>query len=461
MKLLFLLFLTIPIQLLAQSFITIRHINIVDVKTGSVRTNQIVNIKGNRIDFIGDDTDTIRKGSEPEINGTNKFLIPGLWDMHAHDIGWLIPNASKDFITPIMLANGITGFRDMWGSAEAISLKDSVNRNLVIAPRMIVGSPIVNGPRLFFQGTLTLSSTNQVSTLVDSLQGQGYDFVKVYSYLQHDLFFALAKYCKEKHMRFEGHVPIGVTAEEASNAGTESIEHLFGLRKSFSIKTKPLIKQWEDEMLDTTISQFRILIKSESSILPFDTTTAKDVTSVLIKNHTVVVPTLMAAIGYTFDRDTLMKSTSMDYVPRALKQYWYDARSMTAFEKDMFQNYLQMLSFLHKQGVMILAGTDNENPFVVPGFSLHDELELYIKAGLTPLEALQTATLNPAIFMHEENELGTVEKGKFADLVILDQNPLIDIKNTRSINSVIMNGHLIDKDQINKLLEQLKEIALK
>jgi len=127
----------------------------------------------------------------------------------------------------------------------------------------------------------------------------------------------------------------------------------------------------------------------------------------------------------------------------------------------MFQNFLQMLSFLHKQGVMILAGTDTENPFVVPGFSLHDELELYIKAGLSPLEALQTATLNPAIFMHKENELGTVAKGKLADLVILDQNSLVEIKNTRTINAVIMNGHLIDRDQINKLLEQLKERALK
>jgi hypothetical protein len=461
LKYLFLLFITIPAQLLAQSSITIRHINIVDVKTGAIRPDQMINIKGNRIEFIGNDTDNNRKNSESEINGTNKYLIPGLWDMHAHDIGWLIPNASKDFITPIMLANGITGFRDMWGSTEAIALRDSVNRNLVIAPRMFVGSSIVNGPRIFLRGTITLSSVNQVPAVVDSLQGQGYDFIKVYSYFRHDLFFALAKYCKEKHMRFEGHVPIGVTAEDASKAGMESIEHLFGLRKSFSIKTRPLIMQWENEMLDTTISQFSVLLKSESSTLPFDTTTAKQVTATLIKNHTWIVPTLVTAIGYTFNRDTLMKSTTLNYVPKDLRQYWYDARGMTAFEKDMFQDFLQMFSFLHKQGVMILAGTDNENPFVVPGFSLHDELELYIKAGLSPLEALQTATLNPAIFMHKENELGTVARGKLADLVILDENPLVDIKNTRSINAVIMNGHLIDKDQINKLLEQLKERALK
>jgi imidazolonepropionase-like amidohydrolase len=156
-----------------------------------------------------------------------------------------------------------------------------------------------------------------------------------------------------------------------------------------------------------------------------------------------------------------MQSASMAYVPKALKQYWYDTRGMMNFEKDMFQNFSQMLSFLHKQGMMIMAGTDCENPFVVPGFSLHDELELYVRAGLTSLEALQTATLNPAIYLHKEKELGTVTKGKLADLVILEKNPLLNIKNTKSINAVIMNGHLIDKNHINQFLEQLKERALK
>jgi hypothetical protein len=380
---------------------------------------------------------------------------------YAHDIGWLVGNASKDFIIPIMLANGITGLRDMWGSKDAIALRDSIDRNLLIAPRMIVGTPLVNGPRIFFQGTVTLSSVNQVPSVVDSLQSQGYDFVKVYSFLRHDLFFALAKYCREKHIPFEGHVPIGVTAEDASNSGMQSIEHMFGLRKSFSIQGEQLAMQWEDEMSDTTISQFYVLLKSESSTLLFDTSKVKKVTATLITNHTPVVPTLVTAIGNTFNRDTLMKSTSMTYVPKALKQYWYDSRDMMNFEKDMPQNLLQMLRFLHKQGVMILAGTDTENPFVVPGFSLHDELELYVKAGLKPLEALQTATLNPAIFLQKEKELGTVTKGKLADLVILEQNPLLDIKNTRNINAVIINGHLIDKNQINQFLQQLKERALK
>jgi len=461
MKYLLLLFITIPAQLLAQTSITIRHINIVDVKKGVIKPDQIVYIKGNRIVSIGKDSNGNKKNLGIELDCHNRYLIPGLWDMHAHDIGWMIPNASHDFITPIMLANGVTAFRDMWGSQDALALRDSVNQNFLVAPRMIVGTPIVNGPRMFFPGTVTLNTANEVPAVIDSLQRERYDFVKVYSYLRRDLFFALAKHCKEKNMPFGGHIPIGVSAEDASNAGMQSIEHLFGLRKSFSNQGEQLMVDWEKQMLDTSVSQFNVLVTSESSTLPFDTTKAKKVASTLVINHTVVVPTLAAAIGYAFNRDTLMKSASMVYVPKVLKQYWYDARSMALFEKDMFQTFLQMLSFLHKQGVMILAGTDTGNPFVVPGFSLHDELELYVKAGLTPLEALRTATLNPAIFLHKEKELGSVTNGKLADLVILQKNPLINIKNMRSIDAVIVNGHLIDKNRINKFLEQLKERALK
>jgi Amidohydrolase family len=454
-----LFFLVMPAQLIAQSSIIIRHINIVDVKTGTIQPNRIVYIKGNKIDAIEKDNDKNRRSFKGEIEGTNKYLIPGLWDMHTHDVGWLIGNAADSFITPIMLANGITGMRDMWGSKDAIALRDSVNRNLMIAPRMLVGSPIVNGPRVFSQAAVTITNIKEVPGIVDSLQREGYDFIKVYSFLRHDLFFALAKYCKEKRIPFEGHVPIGVSAENASSAGMRSLEHLFGLRKSFSITGEKLIPQWEAKMLDTSVSQFEVLLESESSAHPFDTTIAKKVTATIVANGTFVVPTLVACKGYTFDRDSLMQSASMQYVPKALKQYWYEARAMLSFEKDMLQNFSQMLTFVHEQKLNIMAGTDTGNPFVIPGFSLHDELELYVRAGLTPLEALQTATLNPAIFLHLEKELGTVTKGKLADLVILDQNPLRNIKNTRRIHAIIMNGHLIDKDQIHQFLQKLKERA--
>jgi len=170
MKYLLLLFITIPAQLLAQSSITMRHINIVDVRTGVIKPDQIVYIKGNRIVSIGKDNNKNKKNLGIELDCFNKYLISGLWDMHAHDIGWMIPNASHDFNTPIMLANGVTGFRDMWGSQDALALRDSVNQNFLVAPRMIVGTPIVNGPRMFLRGTVTLNTANEVPALIGCIQ---------------------------------------------------------------------------------------------------------------------------------------------------------------------------------------------------------------------------------------------------------------------------------------------------
>lgn len=190
--------------------------------------------------------------------------------------------------------------------------------------------------------------------------------------------------------------------------------------------------------------------------MPFDSSEAKKVVKILKANHTTITPTIVVFRGWEFNRDSLMKMPSMAYVSKARQQDWYNFRGTFSDEKDRTSNALQLLRFLHKEGMMILAGTDNENPFVVDGFSLHDELEYYVQAGLTPLEALQTATLNPAIFLHKENELGTVAKGKFADLVLLDKNPLADIKNTRAISAVIMNGHLINKTRIERSLKALE-----
>ena len=176
----------------------------------------------------------------------------------------------------------------------------------------------------------------------------------------------------------------------------------------------------------------------------------------MISQHTAVVPTIVVFPGSEYSRDSLMKIPSLKYVSKERQQSWYNRRESFNIEKGWTENAIQLLSFLHKQGVMILAGTDNENPFVVDGFSLHDELEYYVQAGFTPLEALQTATLKPVIFLHKKNDLGTVTKGKLADLVILNKNPLDDIKNTREIDAVIMNGHLISKTQIEASLKALE-----
>jgi imidazolonepropionase-like amidohydrolase len=205
-----------------------------------------------------------------------------------------------------------------------------------------------------------------------------------------------------------------------------------------------------------------IFDRAEISAAPVNNAKARKVSAALVANHTAVVPTVIVWPGYTLNRDTLINLPALAYLPEAKKQEWYKFREAASLGKySSIQNKLEQIDFLNKQRVLILAGSDCENPFTVTGFSLHDELELLVKAGLSPLQALQTATLNPAIFLNKEKDLGTVAKGKLADLVILEQNPLTDIRDTRSIHAVIMNGNLLDKKQIARFLEQVKERASK
>jgi len=455
MKSLFLLLLVLPAQLLAQTSIMLRHINIVDIQTGAVHKNQVVLIKSGKINFIGRDSNKQTDVSGEIVDGTNKFLIPGLWDMHTHYPKNV--SASRVYKTTMMLANGITGGRIMWGSKANIQLRDSVNKGFITAPREIVATPLVNGPGNFFVNDIAISHAGRIPIMVDSLQKMGYDFIKVYSALRSDLFFELAKYCKQKNIPIAGHVPLGVTAEQASAAGLQSLEHMSGLRKSFSGKGEELSRKFEKELADTIgfKAYVDILFKSDA-LMPLDSSSAKMIVKSLKANHTAITPTIVAFRGWESSRDSLMMMPSMVYVSKTQQQDWYNFRETFAKEKGFMQSALQLLSFLHKQGIMVLAGTDNENPFVVDGFSLHEELSYFVQAGMTTLEALQTATLNPAIFLHKENDLGTVAKGKFADLVLLDKNPLVDIRNTRAISAVIMNGRLITKTQIEQSLKALE-----
>jgi hypothetical protein len=448
-----------PVQLFAQADVTIRHINVVDVVTGQIKADQLVSIHNGKIASIATDNNKAVKSASTLIDGTNKYLIPGLWDMHSHT-GMNNMAFKKDYVIPLMLANGVTGMRIMLGTTYDLQLRDSINNGLLIGPRMVVGTPLLEGPGFIFPwGSLVISDTTRVPIVVDSLRQKGYDFMKVYSFLRSDIFFALARYCNQNKIPFAGHVPVGVTAEEASNAGQRSFEHLFGLLKSYNNDDKTFSAQLEREA-DTangTMVHLEILDKSEYATFAFDSIKAKQVIAVLKKNKTAVVPTIAAIRGVSYNQDSLKSLPEMVYADPDHLKGW-ETRYVT-FPQNAVSNALQNLSFLNRQGVMILAGTDNENPYTIHGFTLHEELEWYQQAGLSPLQALQSATLNPAIFLNRLNEMGTVDKNKLADLVILNANPLTDIRNTRNIFAVIMNGNVIDSTQIDGMLRKVREKA--
>jgi imidazolonepropionase-like amidohydrolase len=269
----------------------------------------------------------------------------------------------------------------------------------------------------------------------------GADFLKIRTSASRDAYFAIASEAKRVGLPLVGHLPDGISGLEASNAGQRSIEHGWVL----------LTKIPEDKLKETA--------------------------TLLIKNDTYVVPTLVAGRGFreTPDDQVLAivddKAGSLDvrrrYVPQSLADFWRKQIEMKKVESKLDwmavkRNNLEIFRILHQAGVKIMAGTDLGAPLCYPGFALHDELELMVSdIGLTPAEALQSATRIPAEFMGLGTSLGTVEKGKLADLVLLDANPLTDIKNTRKIAAVVIGGRMLSKAELQSMMDGMAAEASK
>ncbi len=429
------------------------HINIIDVTNGDILKDQTVCVQGNLIKSIF--SQPVKDPSLKVYDCTGKFLIPGLWDMHIHDGG---DSSTRYQYIPLFLANGVTGIRDMWGSEEMLKLRDDINNNRFTGPRMIVGSPIIDGATPFFDDALSAKTEMQGRHYVDSLSDAGYDFIKIYSLVREPVFLAMADECRKKGLPLEGHLPIEVGLEEAMDAGQRSIEHNFNINRYLTGKEPASIK-WARQYLDTVHStkDVQFMVHTEPlGISEKDFNLPVAVQQKMIKNRVAVVPTLTLDEGRSTSADIMAKRTKgLEYLSPRFVKYWM--RQTPVFPPEFEQSFGAAAKYLINKGVLILSGTDVNNPFCVPGFGLQQELINLHNAGLTNLQSLQTATINPAKFLYKEKEMGTVTAGKLADLLILNANPLEDISNTQKIYAVIVNGKYISKDDIAKMLAALKK----
>lgn len=252
----------------AQSPLQIRHINVINVNNGKVNTNRIVTIEGNRIASIKKDNGN-GFVTKAQVDGTNKYLIPGLWDMHYHSGS---ADQSKNAIFPLMLANGITGVRNMFGTKDDLVFRDSIRLGLLIAPRMVVGSPLVDGVHSTFSTAVKTDNPKRIPIIIDSLHVLGYDFIKSYEFIDNDVFHTIAKYCKSHNIEFAGHTPIGLSVEDASKEGMRSIEHLTGVNKAFSLAEDSLnrIMTIEASQMKNFIDFVKIFFQNEYYNYPFD-----------------------------------------------------------------------------------------------------------------------------------------------------------------------------------------------
>jgi hypothetical protein len=444
--------LILPVLLLAQTkddrnpgSLALTHVNIIDVTNGELKRDTTVVLTGERISAIGPTATTSLPTDAKVIDASGQFLIPGLWDMHVH---WYV----RDTFT-LFIASGVTSVRQMFGNSNLLRWRDQIAKGSLLGPRMVVASPIIDGPEPIWPNSISVSNEEEGRRAVRRVKQWGADFVKVYALLPRDAYFGIADEAKQQGIAFVGHVPFSLSPGEASDAGQKSIEHLTGILIECSDEEKEL----REKLVKADSPEARGRVQA-TALETYDEKKATDLFARFVKNQTWQCPTLTVLRSSAYLGDTnFRRDGRLKYIPRQLQQRWAmrianQTEGDSARAKKAFQKELEIVRAMQKAGVPILAGTDTGNPFCFPGFSLHDELALLVIAGLKPVEALRSATLDPAKFFGLEKTLGTIEVGKIADLVLLGANPIEDIRNTQRINAVVAKGRLFDRKALDKLL---------
>lgn len=467
--------LTQLLSLAQQDVLVIKNVSVIDVKNNKTLNGRTVVIEKNRITAIGTKLSIPKDASI--LDGTGKCLIPGLWDMHVHSL-------RKERIPiyfPQFVANGIIGIRDMSTPLADFDLyKASIEKNgIVIRPHFIIAcGPSIDGQNNARPGvSMPVKNAEEARSMVDTLANHGVDFIKVYSMLSKDAFFAVINEAKKKKLNVVGHVPAFVSALEASDAGMKSMEHSYGILENCSGNESTIRKDVETAASNPNgptawASVVRTTDKAYadySSNNEFDKKKADILFSHFAKNGTWQCPTLVVRRSFAMMNDSNFANDKRTrYIPKVDRDRWNpqtDLRNkdLNAVEvehrKIRLREESKNVQRMKDAKVGLLAGTDLGNPFIFPGFSLHDELELLVEAGLSPLEALQTATINPARFFGMQDSVGSIERGKIADLILLNANPLQSISNTKKIAAVIVNGKLYQRKDLDRLLEMSETLV--
>jgi imidazolonepropionase-like amidohydrolase/ketosteroid isomerase-like protein len=441
-----------------QSKLYISHVTVIDTETGKEATDQTVVISDGRISDVANSNNVAVPAKAHTVDGRGKYLIPGLWDMHVHATRF-------DSTLPLYIANGVTGVREMFGPPDANKFRAELAAKHLVAPHIYLASPIVDGKPPVWPDSIEVATADEARRAVDEQKQRGADFIKVYSLLSRDAYFAIVDEARRQSIPVAGHVPNSVTLLEAAAAKQQSIEHLIGMDLACSSREKDLRPK--------ILAAKPIGIEFDSLVLAalqsYSDERCKGVFAELKKNGSWPVPTLTVwrSVGMMndpqFTSDNRVRYFSGEF--RNWLNGSLDARmkewsaSQFGVRRDIFTAESKLTGELFRAGVPMLAGTDVGNPFCFPGFSLHDELALLVEAGVTPLGALQMATRNPALFMGATAKYGSITPGKVADLVLLDADPLKDIHNTTKISEVFLDGKEYDRPALDQILASAEKSA--
>ena len=447
--------------------VVINHVTVVDVATGQLTPNQVVAIsRGKIVEVQVADKDSY--AAKQYVNGNGRYLIPGLWDMHVHFRGGdSLIAANKKSLT-LFLAHGITTVRDAGGdlTPSVLQWRRDMDAGQLAGPRIFTSGPKIDGPGATWPGSLEVETRAQIRRALDSLQRLKVDYVKIYdSKISGAAYLETIRQAQRRGLKTTGHMPYSVTLSEAVKRGLDATEHLYYVFKACSGKEDSLTTLVRNSLSTSKpLSLFAMLPAVYDTYNP---KAAARIFALMAKHHTAAVPTL-------YIQKTLAELAENDHAQDSLRAYidpkiqaTYARRlasarqqpaAARAFGQKLNAKFMTLVPQMQAAGVTILAGSDSGpfNSFIYPGASLQDELGLLVQAGLTPLQALQAATVNGARFMGVANRTVAIAPGKDADLVLLTANPLDNIANVKKIDTVISRGKAYPAPALAGMLRAIK-----
>ena len=439
---------------------------IIDVEHGKLIPNKAIIINGQRIIAVINEQQANSYTSSNNIDAKGKFIMPGLWDMHMHFGGGDTLIEENKNLLLLYLANGITSVRDCAAdiSPSVLQWRKEINEGSLKGPTIYTAGPKLEGYKSIWVGDIEVDNSTELNRAIDSLQKIKVDFVKITdNTMKPALYLEALTETRKRGLQITGHIPAALTLTQVSDAGLSAIEHIGYLLRAGNA---------DEAGYSAKIASGQFTAKDYNKILlqQFDTAAAMKVYDQLATNGTAVVPTL--SISYTvayLDKDDHKNDEYLQYIGKGLRNTYNwrveraakDSTDAIKFRHELFERSAGLLPLLQKAGVKIIAGTDAGylNSFDYPGLSLHKELALMVKYGLTPLQVLQASVINGPAFFKRQADYGNIAPGKIADLLLLDENPLLNITATEKIAAVIVNGEVYNRSKLDELLKEAKRRA--
>ena len=447
----------------ASGTLALTNVTVIDVADGRARPAQTVLIEDGRILAVDDSARAKVPSGATAVDGRGRFLVPGFWDMHVHshrDRRWT-------YHYPLFVGHGVTGVRDAGTHLSSALELMSAHPSMPAAPTVVWGSPPLDGPSPVLSFALALEVETAADDITRLLQRSGFDFIKTYDRLSPANYHALALAADREGLRIEGHVPLAMSPAEAVAAGHDLIDHLTLVVESCAPGALEHVHAMVAADPSAADSLGILMDPALAKLLEgYDANRCRELFALFAKHGVWQVPTLVQLRGFVLPEEArrVAADRAAETTPALIAEWSAAAQdgdpARLAAGAAVYRLQLAALRPMQDAGVPLMVGTDTSNEaWVFAGSSVHDEMALFVDAGLTPLEALQAATLRPLQYAGRARAGRAITAGEIADLVLLDADPRNDIGNTRTIRAVVMRGQLFERDALDALLEKGRAAA--